>query len=123
MQNLDQIRAKNALAAANDNRFTGANDGDIVKKVPTMIMNNGILAAAAFANEDKGGYSDVFRVVIEHLKSVNRLPGQNTELLGFINDLCCKDSAVLRDVTAESIAYLSYLRRFAKKNKDAKAGN
>ncbi len=120
IQNLDQIRAKNALDAANDTRFKGANDGDVVKKIPAMIRQNGILGAIAFAkeNDGKSGHADVFRAIIKHLKELNRLPGQRQDNIdGFLNDLCGSDSADLRAVTVEAMAYLNYLRRFAKKGK------
>ena len=114
MQNLEQIRAKNAL---NVKVAGGANDGAVVKKVPSMILENGILAAAAFANENKGqGYADVFEAgIIPHLKSINKLPGDNTDLRGFIDDLTNVSSSTLRRTTTETMAYLSYLRRFASK--------
>jgi CRISPR/Cas system CMR-associated protein Cmr5 small subunit len=115
MKNLEQIRAKNALEASGRG-FKGKNEGDVVKKVPTMIMNNGILASAAFAEESGKGYTDVFGAVIVHLKTIKGLPGKQQETLrGFIEDLCDSDSSEVRRVTAEAMAYLNYLRRFAKK--------
>jgi CRISPR/Cas system CMR-associated protein Cmr5 small subunit len=114
MKNLEQIRAKNALEAASKCKFTGKDDGKVVKKVPTMIMNNGLLAAAAFAAETPKGYKDVFNAIIVHLESTNNLPGKEKQLQGFINDLCETDSSELRQITSETIAYLNYLRRFAK---------
>lgn len=118
MKNLDQIRAKNALLAA-PNIGGGKNDGkSIAKKVPTMIMENGIIGALAFAIENDGnGYSDVFNAIIAHLSDpdIAKLK-QTCSLEQFITWLTSTaDSARLRQITAESIAYLSYLRRFAKK--------
>jgi CRISPR type III-B/RAMP module-associated protein Cmr5 len=111
MKNLEQERAKNALEAANNQeyKFAGASGGDIVKKVPTMIMDNGILAAMAFAVEDrnKSGYEDVFKASIRHL-------GVNSSVKEFLHKLTMKDSSELRAVTSEIMAYLNYLRRFAK---------
>jgi CRISPR type III-B/RAMP module-associated protein Cmr5 len=125
MQNLDQIRAKNALSAATGNTYKGANDGNVVKKIPTMIMNNGILATAAFALDNKGaGYSGVFEAVIQHLndKNIKCLPSdkniRTTEQL--IDFLSSTNSCALRNVTAEAMAYLNYLRRFAKNNNKEK---
>ena len=112
MKNLEQIRAKNALEAAENGsyKFSGPGDGDIVKKVPTMIMENGLLAAMAFAVEDKNksGYEDVFKACLKHL-SVGK------EVKEYLSDLTTKDSSELRAVTSEIMAYLNYLRRFAKK--------
>lgn len=116
MKNLDQIRAKNALEATQDTRFSGANNGEVAKKVPTMIMENGLIAAAAFAIETGKGYEGVFNAIIAHLHTVACLPGTGKmKLNGFVEDLCNSDSSTLRKVTAETMAYLSYLRRFAKK--------
>lgn len=114
MKNLEQIRAKNAL---NITVAGGVNDGSVVKKVPTMVMENGLLAAAAFAVETKGsGYAEVFeKAIIPHLKDINQLPGLKTDLRGFISDLTEVNSLRLRTITSETMAYLSYLRRFANK--------
>ena len=117
MKNLDQIRAANAINADND-IGKGVNNGEVVKKVPAYIMNNGLLATAAFASESKGGYEDVFKAVICHLKDrrVGKLPkeveGSSASLIRYLVD---KDSSVLRDITMETMAYLNYLRRFAGK--------
>jgi len=118
MKNLEQIRAKNALEAAENDfyKFSGPGGGDIVKKVPTMIMENGLLAAMAFAVEDKNksGYVDVFKACLEHLKDVKDVK-EVKEVKEYLSDLTTKDSSELRAVTSEIMAYLNYLRRFAKK--------
>jgi len=50
MRNLEQIRAANALAYADsDSKKTNSDGGNVVKKLPALIMSNGLLAAAAFA--------------------------------------------------------------------------
>jgi len=50
MKNLEQIRAANALAYADsDAKKTNSDGGNVVKKLPALIMANGLLAAAAFA--------------------------------------------------------------------------
>lgn len=116
-RNLDQIRAANAI-----NVKIARKPGDskaIAKKVPTMIMENGLIATAAFALESNvDGYECVFvNGIIPHLKSLRMLPGQRLEdLRGFTSDLCDVESAELRVITSESLAYLNYLRRFAAKN-------
>ncbi len=120
MKNLDQIRATNALAAATNSTFEGANDGEVVKKIPAMIRQNGILGALAFAhdNDRKAGHADVFRAIIRHLKELKRIPttiADSGPLDSFLSHLCAADAAVLRSATDETMAYLNYLRRFAKK--------
>jgi len=110
-QNYEQIRAKNAL---NVEIGKGAGDGDsIAKKVPTMIRENGFLGALAFAREKGSGYADVFMAVIRHLKSVGMLPATVVDLDALFGYLCAHDAAALRAVTAETMAFLNYLRRFA----------
>jgi CRISPR/Cas system CMR-associated protein Cmr5 small subunit len=126
MKNLDQIRAANAIQHIND-EATGANGGEVVKKVPTMIRENGILAVAAFAAEKKGngkdyknpGHKIVFDYIIEHLAhgKVNKLDSKMS-LECFIKYLTDGNSAGLRDVASETMAYLNYLRRFVRKKGD-----
>lgn len=130
MKNLDQIRAANAIRHQNT-VFPGAEGGEVVKKVPTLIRDNGMLAAAAFAAEPKGngnyknpGHKKVFDCIIEHLASdgVNLLHKAVT-LEDFIQFLAESDSAVLRNITMEGMEYLNYLRRFARKKEDEKHGS
>lgn len=130
MKNLDQIRAANAIRHQNT-VFPGAEGGEVVKKVPTMIRDNGMLAAAAFAAEPKGngnyknpGHKKVFDCIIEHLASngVNLLE-RAMPLEDFIRFLVGGDSVVLRNITTESMEYLNYLRRFARKKEDEKHGS
>jgi CRISPR/Cas system CMR-associated protein Cmr5 small subunit len=114
MKNLEQIRAKNAMNVEIDRNEKDSKS--IAKKVPTMILENGLLAAAAFALESNvKGYRSVFENgIIPHLGEVDKLPGEHTDLQGFISDLTVCDSSVLRRITSEIMAYLNYLRRFAK---------
>lgn len=118
MNNLDLIRAKNALNACHS-IDGGANGGEAVKKVPSYIINNGLLAAAAFANETGAGYEDVFKAIVKHLVSIKRIAPIQESSEWLIKYLVSQDSAKLRDVTAETMAYLNYLRRFASKKKEA----
>lgn len=116
MKNLEQIRAKNAMNVEIDRNEKDSKS--IAKKVPTMILENGLLATATFALESKvKGYRSVFENgIIPHLKDkdIDELPGEHTDLRGFIGDLTARDSTVLRRITSEIMAYLNYLRRFAK---------
>lgn len=114
MRNLEQIRAKNALEAASSIK-PGPGEGDpqaVAKKVPTMIRENGILATAAFAKEGKVGIQSVLEAVKTHLKRLGIMPVNESGLLEWLTS---RNSSKLRAVTAETMAYLSYLRRFAGK--------
>lgn len=119
MKNYEQIRAKNALDAANRLDFGGQEGGDVVKKIPTLIIDNGLLATCAFA-EDKGeGHKNVFKAIIEHLadKDIGLLESE-MKIEDFIRYLSNEvESDQLRQITAETMAYLNYLRRFAKDSK------
>jgi len=121
MKNLEQIRARNALAWR-EKIGTGKNDGRaIAKKVPTMIRENGLLAALAFACEqgDGSGHYNVFEAIIAHLscQEVAKLkqgctPDQLAEFLAASETV---SATRLRDITSETMAFLNYLRRFAGK--------
>ena len=117
MKNLDQIRAANALDAATSNTFEGVNQGDVVKKIPAMIRENGFMGALAFAVEKQGGHHGVFSAIIRHLadERVARIAELCTpeQLVQWLSDSEDATSARLRDITAEALAYLNFLRRFA----------
>jgi len=124
MKNYEQIRARNAIAAA-DTIGTGKEGGRAVaKKVPAMIQSNGFIGAMAFALEAKEGYETVFAAVVKHLHDSGTDQGiKETDLEKFLAELCKKDAAVLRAITAETMNYLRYLRRFAKPGKSDGKGN
>lgn len=119
MRNLEQIRAKNAYAAR-ETIGTGKEGGRAVaKKVPAMIIANGFIGALAFAIEDNGGYLTVFNAIIKHLHDSNLDCGiAATEPAPFLEALCKCDADTLRAITNEAMAYLNYLRRFAKPGKE-----
>ena len=124
MRNLEQIRAKNAYDWR-DRIGTGKEGGRAVaKKVPAQIIQNGFLGALAFAIENKGsGYENAFKAILEHLDKAGLNYGMPCDSLqGFLDALCGKGADVLRAVTAESLAYLNYLRRFADPGKEEDQG-
>lgn len=125
MKNFEQIRAKNALEWKD--KIGGRKDGgdSVAKKVPVMILDNGIIAAAAFALEKGVGYENVFNAVINHLADIDHpadreiVPlSSSMSLKDFISHLVNCSSNELRLITAETMAYLNYLRRFAEKTKE-----
>lgn len=123
LQNLEQYRAVMALASANDIEKGVGGGQAVAKKVATMIRENGFLGALAFAVEKKkDGYKNpahqsVFEAVRKYLVGI----GVVTDC-GTTEDLMKKaangSSEELRHVTAEAVAYMNYLRRFAKPDKD-----
>ena len=127
MRNLEQIRAKNAYDWR-DRIGTGKEGGRAVaKKVPAQIIQNGFLGALAFAIENKGsGYENAFKAILEHFDKAGLNYGMPCDSLqGFLDALCARRenaADILRAITAESLAYLNYLRRFAKPGKDEEQG-
>jgi CRISPR/Cas system CMR-associated protein Cmr5 small subunit len=115
-RNLEQIRAANALAACRDESFAGREGGEVAKKVPAYIRINGFLCTAAYAYELKGGgYQKLFNFIAQHLshREIDLLQADTLE--GMLQELVDGDSAKLRLVTAEAMAFLNYIRRFASK--------
>lgn len=122
-RNLAQIRGKNAFAAARGQAFPGREGGEVAKKVPALIVSDGLLATLAFAIDKGGGHAAVFRAVLAHLRD----PGiadptakgvGEGDLAAWFDALAGASAADLRRATAEALAYLAFLRRFAKREKD-----
>ena len=125
MRNLEQVRAKNAYAKRMIRKGKGGGDGKAVaKKVPEQIIQNGFLGALAFAIENAGtGYEDVFNAILHHLDDAKVNHGLPCgSLKRFMDELCDKDADVLRAITAEALAFLNYLRRFAETVEGDKKG-
>lgn len=115
LRNLEQIRAKNALAAS------GRIARTVAKNVPSMVIANGFIGALAFAIEKKEDYLLAFQAVIDHLhKARLNCEIAATDPQAFLDELCAKSADTLRAITDESMAYLNYLRRFAKPDKEDK---
>jgi CRISPR type III-B/RAMP module-associated protein Cmr5 len=117
MQNLEQIRAAAALLVAE--KTTKAD----VNKLPAMIISNGLLATTAFANENTGTkrpkMAAVMNGVAAHL--ANGVHGL-TVLKGCANASAMLErlstqatSAELQHATAEALAFIGFVKRFAKK--------
>jgi CRISPR/Cas system CMR-associated protein Cmr5 small subunit len=121
MKNLEQIRAANALAYAKAGVKTrGSEEGEVVKKLPALIMANGLLAAGAFAfakGEDEGWYV-CFDHLAKHLADpqIDIVPLESSNLQTLLDHLSNKaDSATLMLATEEALAWLGYARRFVRK--------
>ena len=112
MVNLEQKRALNAFEACSAEKFGGKDGGEVVKKLPPQIRENGMLGTLAFALSDKG-WEKAFDAIRLHLKSLGKVKADTIAQLQ--DELMKCDSRKLRDVTAETMLYLNYMRRFAKK--------
>lgn len=116
MKNLEQKRAAHALgwAPTIEEGCGGGDPSGVVKKVPAMVISSGILSAMAFAKEKEHGYESVFLAFVNYSDDIYA-----NDLQGALSELSQMPAGNLRRVTAEFMAYLSYLRRFvSKKNKE-----
>ncbi len=121
MDNLDQIRADNALVACGlrqpaPGRAAPAPVAEqAVTKLPALIINNGLLAAAAFAQKKSGALLQAMDAVAWHLadERIGRLPQNAGNTRGMTQHLVSSDSQVLQLATAEALAFLSFLKRYA----------
>jgi CRISPR type III-B/RAMP module-associated protein Cmr5 len=121
MKNLEQLRAQHALQfwANSQSSTKGQNDGDVVSKLPSLILNNGLLATLAFAKSKGGGHETLCECILKYLSE--QMPGLRPEgyrpgagkLDPYIEALTRADSILLQRATTEALAYLSYLKRFA----------
>lgn len=119
MQNLEQIRARNVLVFANSGRISGKEGGEVIKKIPPLILNHGLLATAAYSFTEKEGWQKVFDAIAQHLadQDIAIAPKSVTNRQTLMDFLTNKEttSATLKLATAESMAWLQYARRFVKK--------
>ncbi len=125
MFNLEQIRSRNALAFAQsrEGQESGANGGEVIKKIPPLILNNGLLATLAYGFDKKGqdeyrnkGHRFVFDAIAKHLSdsAIGILPKgcSNSEEMAKRLTSSEEDSQTLKLCTAEAMAWLNYARRF-----------
>jgi len=115
MKNLEQIRAANALDPAKELSRSAVN------KLPAMILTNGLLATAAFCNAEGGGENrgDMKKALVataKHLASLGHLSSNTYTVEGMITDLSQRCSHELQRATAEALAFIAYLKRFAPKD-------
>jgi CRISPR type III-B/RAMP module-associated protein Cmr5 len=117
MKNLEQIRAAAALEPAK------SLDKAAVNKLPAMILSNGLLATIAFCHSESSGgnrshMANALMATAKHLVGQNLAPTGANDLMAFAHALSTQDSHHLQRATAEALAFIGYLRRFAKKDKN-----
>lgn len=119
MQNLEQIRARNVLAFAKSGTISGDKGGEVIKKIPPLILNHGLLATAAYSFTEKEGWQLTFDAIARHLADpdVAVLPTSVKDRQSMMDALTknTSTSEVLKSATAETMAWLQYARRFVKK--------
>lgn len=110
--NLEQVRANNALSAtAKAARADKENqEGDNLSGYPALIINNGLIATIAFSIDKEKQYLRIANAIAYHLNHQSVVKAQDAFSLR--DALCSGDSFTLRRATQETLAFLSYLKRF-----------
>ena len=87
------------------------------RKIPTMILSNGLGQTLAFvkAKSDKGNaYDLIYSQLTEYMKSAHtvriQMPKEKNDFVEWV--ISC-DSSKYRYITREILAFLNWLRRFA----------
>lgn len=127
MQNLEQIRAHNAYTFARDygSKIRGPQGGEVIKKLPPLILNHGLLATAAYSFTEKEGWQLTFDAIARHLADpeVGIVPSDRVRdratLMKYLTEPQTT-SEVLKLATNETMAWLQYARRFVNR-KDQEA--
>jgi CRISPR-associated protein Cmr5 len=113
MKNLEQHRAASALSIANNVSRSS------VSKLPALILNNGLLATAAFCQSKKDNdLQNAMKGIAKYLTERGIINGQGDNIDSMISSLTGVDFIYLQRATTESLAYLSYLKRFAASDKN-----
>ena len=140
MQNLEQVRAHNALQFANRRlNFKNVEGGEVVSKIPSLILNHGLMAVAAWAYDKKlanhekreeqvskrgrsdlpeqEGWGATFDALAQHLadSEIQLAPAECKSvdaLLGFLSEKANSES--LKQCTIEAQKWLGYAKRFVR---------
>ena len=98
-----------------------------VKKMPSLILNSGLVAAMAFAKKQKDeGKSKGYKLIYNSLFAWLRPPHAGllqTDKNDFLHALLDKNSHTVRLLTKESIALLGWLKRMAEAEIEEEADN
>lgn len=119
MQNLNQIRARHVLEFSKRGSVRGKNDGEVIKKIPPVMMNNGLLSALAYSMDERNSsWRQVFDGVATHLSSpeIGIVPtdcGSAEALLVYLTREKTSSDA-LRQATAEAGRWLEFARRIVR---------
>jgi CRISPR type III-B/RAMP module-associated protein Cmr5 len=116
MKTLDQIRATNALQKAD--ALNSPDGGNALSGYPSLIISNGLLATLAFSIDKKGKHIEIANAIAHHLANLgdgqNLVAPQPATAQGLRDKLAASDADHLRRCTAEALAYLAFLKRFAR---------
>jgi CRISPR-associated protein Cmr5 len=118
---LEQERAQQAWACVqevtNKPQEFKKKYGSLARKVPMLVLTNGLGQTLAFLKaKGKNDPADEHTVLFRHLSSwvlsqvASSTPASNGDLLQWVLQ---NDSAAYRRATIESLAFLTWLKRFA----------
>jgi len=122
MHNLEQVRARNALRCQKEDgtQILGPQGGEVIKKLPPLILNHGLLATVAYAYTQKTGWQIVINHIARHLAdpdiAIVPLKTPNHEQLMTFLTGPDATSETLKLATLETMAWLSYARRFVRRD-------
>src|ERR1700730_2221879 len=110
---LDQQRAADAWQCAQA-QSQSKEYVNLAKGLPALIMNSGLLQVMAFL-EEKGPKQQHCSVVARDLRAWlrRRFPEVPEDFAGFMRTLMNADSSKFQAITAESLAWLRWLRQLA----------
>lgn len=88
---------------------------NFVKGVPAMINSNGFIATMVYLQSRTGSNKKMAETVFEHLRLwlVNQKYLKAHDKNAVFEELLGADTHIQRNITAESLAILAWLRRFA----------
>lgn len=123
MENLEQIRAKNALEAGKNISKREVN------KIPGLILSNGLLATIAFSiekddkdNPKRKQMKEVMDAAARHLKhpvfGLSHILNNCANADDLLEKLSKASSFDLQRATAEILEFIGYVKRFATKNEE-----
>lgn len=119
MQNLEQVRARNAFQFSKEGGVSGKAGGEVIKKVAPLIQNHGLLATAAYSFTEKEGWQKVFNAIAKHLAdpAISVVPARVKDRVSLMEFLTGSEasSETLKLATQETMAWLTYARRFVSK--------
>lgn len=128
--NLEQVRAAHALEAIKSLKYCGSGkdeeDGDHLRGYHSCIITNGLLATFAFSLDKKGDRLTIAKQLVRHIAKLQKdklfpgtpqIPEDVQAAIGYIAQ---RDTGMLAMITAECMAYLSYLKRFVRAEKNSK---
>jgi CRISPR-associated protein Cmr5 len=104
---LEQQRAQDAWRCAEHYTKDHVN---VAKSLPALIMNSGLMQVLAFCHEKSGRHE----TLAQHLRDwLHKQCGTPTEFEPFMQSLMQADPRTYQRITAETFAWLKWLRQMA----------